>query len=138
MIATATFAQTSSSVDEARTMFTKAIADFNAGDYDAYLSNVADDFEGYTGIFTPLRFEGKAAWSNFIKGLGNYASVTYDQRQPDYRGYGSNTVLCNAYYVFTTVANGGVVETQTGRETTVLVKINGEWKIANYHFSAIF
>ena len=125
-------------VDGARAMFNKALTEFNSANYEAYLSNVADDFEGYTGIYTPFRFVGKTAWSNFIMGLKNYRSATYDQRQPSYRAYGDNTVLCNAYFVFTTIASDGTVDTQSGRETTVLVKINGTWKIANYHFSPIF
>jgi len=138
VVSTTSLAQNSSAVDQAKTTVEKALANFNAHNYEGYFTAIAEDFEGYTGIYTPLRFEGKAAWMNFINGLNNYASATYDSRQPDYRNYGDNTVVCNAYFIFSTVTKGGVSEIQSGRETTLLVKINGKWLIANSHYSPMF
>jgi len=137
-ISAAAFAQNTSAADQARTALEKALVDFNAANYDGYLTAFADDFEAFTGVYSPLLIEGKAAWGQFITGLRNYAAASYEQRQPKYRSYGDNTVVCNSYFVYSTTSKAGVTEVQTGRETTVLIKKDGKWQIANFHFSAMF
>jgi ketosteroid isomerase-like protein len=137
LISATTLAQ-NTAADQARATFEKALGYFNAGNYDAFLTHFADDFEAFTGVYSPLLIEGKAGWGNFINGLRNYASASYVQHQPKYRSYGDNTVICNAYFVYSTTTKAGVTEVQNGRETTVLVKMNGQWMIANFHFSPIF
>lgn len=136
------FASTSSAqvsdTNEALSVLEQVIATFNARDYAAYEQLVADDFEAYTGVYTPLRFVGKASWMAFLRGLDSFASAAYEQRHPECRIYNGDTVLCNAYFVFTTVSKDGVAETQSGRESTTMVKINGKWLLANAHFSALF
>jgi ketosteroid isomerase-like protein len=127
-----------SAVSDARAMFDKALAAFNARDYTAYEAFFTDDVEAYTGVYTPFRFIGKAKWIAFIRGLDAYASVTYEQRHPECRSYNDDTVLCNGYFVFSTVSKSGGVTVQSGRESTTMVKIKGKWLIANYHFSAMF
>ena len=138
IISTATFAQNTTNADQARMTFEKALVDFNAANYDAFLTAFTDDFEAFTGVFSPFRIEGKEAWRKFINGLRNYAAASYEQRHSKYRSYGDNTVICNSYFVYTTTSKSGVTEVQNGRETTVLVKMNGKWLIANFHFSGIF
>jgi hypothetical protein len=137
LFASASSAQVSDT-DEAFSVLEQAIAMFNVRDYAAYEPLVADDFEAYTGVYTPLRFVGKASWMAFLRGLDAFASASYEQRHPECRIYNSDTVLCNAYFVFTTVSEDGVAETQSGRESTTIVKINGKWLLANHHFSALF
>jgi hypothetical protein len=58
-----------SDADQAFSVLEQAIATFNARDYAAYEQLVADDFEAYTGVYTPLRFVGKASWMAFLRGL---------------------------------------------------------------------
>lgn len=128
----------SASTEEARGALERAIARFNAGDYEEYLESFTDDLESFTGIVTPLRWVGVSAWKELIAGLGELASATYEQRDVSYRGYGRDTVLANAYFVFTTVSRAGEVETQTGRASHTLVRENGSWRIANQHYSPMF
>jgi ketosteroid isomerase-like protein len=131
-------AQQAASTSEAKAVLDKALATFNARDYATYETLFTNDVEVYTGVYTPLRFIGKAHWLAFIRGLDAFASASYEQRQPECRSYNGDTVLCNAYFVFTTVTKNGVSQTQSGRESTTVVKINGKWLIANHHFSALF
>jgi len=131
-------AQQSTAATEGQAVLTKAMATFNARNYSAYEALFADDYEAYTGVYTPVRFVGKAQWMEFIRGLDNFAAASYDQRQPVCRAYNSDVVLCNAYFVFSTTTKAGVTEVQTGRESTTVVKIGGRWLIANHHFSPMF
>jgi ketosteroid isomerase-like protein len=131
-------AQQGTAVDEGKAVLDKAIAAFNARDYATYETLFTDDIEVYTGVYTPLRFIGKTQWFAFIHGLDNYAAVNYDQRQASCRAYNNDTVLCNAYFVFSTTTKTGVSEVQTGRESSTMVRVGGRWLIANHHFSANF
>lgn len=131
-------AQQSPAATEVQAMMGKVVAAFNARNYSAYEAFFADDHEAYTGVYTPVRFVGKAQWMQFIRGLDNFAAASYDQRQPVCRAYNSDVVLCNAYFVFSTTTKTGVTEVQTGRESTAVVKIGGRWLIANQHFSRMF
>ena len=127
-----------SAVGDAEAVAAKAVASFNAKDYAAYEPLFTNDVEVYTGVYTPLRFVGKAQWMAFIHGLDNFAGVSYDQRQSMCRAYNNDVVLCNAYFVFTTTTKAGVTTVQTGRESSTLVKAGGKWLIANQHYSAMF
>ena len=127
-----------SSVGDAEAVGAKAATAFNARDYATYEPLFTNDVEVYTGVYTPLRFVGKAQWMAFIRGLDNLAAASYDQRQPVCRAYNNDVVLCNAYFVFTTTTKAGVTTVQTGRESSTLVKSGGKWLIANQHFSAMF
>jgi ketosteroid isomerase-like protein len=127
-----------SPVGDAQAVMAKAVTSFNARDYAAYEPLFTNDVEVYTGVYTPLRFVGKAQWMGFIHGLDNFAASSYDQRQPECRAYNNDVVLCNAYFVFTTTTKAGVTAVQTGRESSALVKSGGKWLIANQHYSAMF
>ena len=127
-----------SAVGDAEAVAAKAVASFNAKDYAAYEPLFTNDVEVYTGVYTPLRFVGKTQWMGFLRGLDNFAAVSYDQRQPVCRAYNNDAVLCNAYFVFTTTTKAGVTTVQTGRESSTLVKSGGKWLIANQHYSAMF
>jgi ketosteroid isomerase-like protein len=131
-------AQQATAAADGQAVLTKAMAAFNARDYAAYEPLFTDDVEVYTGVYTPLRFVGKAQWMGFIRGLDNLAAASYDQRQLVCRAYNSDVVLCNAYFVFSTTTKTGVTEVQTGRESSAVVKVGGRWLIANYHFSRMF
>lgn len=131
-------AQQSTAATEVLAVLAKAVETFNARNYTAYEALFADDHEAYTGVYTPVRFVGKAQWMKFIRGLDNFAAASYDQRQPVCRAYNSDVVLCNAYFVFSTTTKTGVTEVQTGRESSAVVKIGGRWLIANQHFSPMF
>lgn len=136
---TATMSErTSSAADEARAVQDRLIEAFNARRYDDYLDTFTEDLESFTGIATPLRWQGLSSWKELIGGLGELASVTYEQRDATYRAYNDDTVLVNAYFVFTTVSQGGAMERQTGRASHTLVRIDGEWRVANQHYSPMF
>ena len=130
-------AQTSA-VGDAQAVAAKAVTAFNARDYAAYEPLFTNDVEVYTGVYTPLRFVGKAQWMAFVRGLDNFAAVSYDQRQPVCRAYNNDVVLCNAYFVFSTTTKAGVTTVQSGRESSTMVKSGGKWLIANQHYSAMF
>lgn len=127
-----------SAVSDAQAVSDKAAAAFNARDYAAYEPLFTNDVEVYTGVYTPLRFVGKAQWMGFIRGLDNLAAASYDSRQPVCRAYNNDVVLCNAYFVFSTTTKAGVTTVQTGRASSTLVKSGGKWLIANQHYSAMF
>ena len=131
-------AQQSSTVTEAKAVSDKATTAFNSGDYKTYSTYLADDVELFTGVYTPLLFVGKAQVMGFINGLASFAYVNLDARSERCRAYGSETVLCNAYFVFTTVTKSGVTEVQSGRESLTMVKQGGRWMVANMHFSGMF
>jgi ketosteroid isomerase-like protein len=131
-------AQQSNTVTEARAAAEKSTAAFNSGDYKTLATYIADDIELFTGVYTPLLFVGKAQYMAFINGLASYAYVNLDERSQKCRAYGSETVLCNNYFVFTTVTKTGVTEVQTGRESVAMVKQGGRWMVANMHFSGMF
>ncbi len=123
---------------DAMAVMDKSLATFNSGNYTDYGTHISDDIVAYTGVYTPIAFEGKAKWVEFINGLSAYSSVTYDQRQRTCKAYGPDTVLCNAYFVFTTIAKDGKMEVQSGRETSALVRQGGVWKYASMHYSPMF
>ena len=129
---------TNAGAREAKAVLDDAIAAFNARQYDKYLESFTEDLESYTGIVTPLRWDGLSKWKELISGIESLASVTYEQRQATVRSYNDDTVLVNGYFVFTTVSQQGVVETQSGRSSFTLVKIDGDWRIANQHYSPMF
>ena len=131
-------AQQSTAVTEARAVVDKVVTALNSGDYKTFSTYMADDIETFTGVYTPLAFVGKAQWMGFINGLANYAYVNLDERSQRCRAYGSETVLCNGYFVFTTVTKTGVTEVQSGRESLTLVKQGGRWMFANMHYSGMF
>jgi ketosteroid isomerase-like protein len=116
----------------------KAWAAFNSKDYQTFFTYSADDFEMFTGVSTPLLHIGKAHWMEFINSFGSLPSVTYNQQQNSIRIYNGNTALVNGCFVFTVVGNDGNVTTQSGRNSTALVKQNGKWLVVNYHFSSMF
>jgi ketosteroid isomerase-like protein len=131
-------AQQTTAVTEGQAVLVKAIAAFNARNYAAYEPLFTDDVEVYTGVYTPVRFVGKAQWMGFIRGLDNFAAASYDQRQVVCRAYNNDVVLCNAYFVFSTTTKTGVTVVQSGRESSAVVKVGGRWLIANSHFSPMF
>ncbi len=137
-VVASTAASQDAAMDEARAAYDAILVAFNDGDFASYMDGIADDIEAYSGVYTPLRFEGKQAWSDFIGGLEAFAQVRYDRRGATCRTYNDDTLLCNAYFAFTTVTQDGVTETQSGRESTTMVKVGGRWLVANFHFSPLF
>jgi len=131
-------AQQSIAVTEAKAVSDKATTAVNSGDYKTLSTYMADDVEVFTGVYTPLLFVGKAQYMGFINGLANFAYVNLDPRSQRCRAYGSETVLCNGYFVFTTVSKAGVTEVQSGRASSTLVKQGGRWMVANMHYSGMF
>jgi len=131
-------AQQNTAATEGQSVLVKAMTAFNARNYAAYEPLFTDDVEVYTGVYTPVRFVGKAQWMGFIRGLDNFAAASYDQRQLVCRAYNSDVVLCNAYFVFSTTTKTGVTVVQSGRESSAVVKVGGRWLIANHHFSPMF
>jgi ketosteroid isomerase-like protein len=131
-------AQQSTAVTEASVVIDRVLTALNSGDYKTFSTHIADDVEVFTGVYTPLLFVGKAQWMGFVNGLASFAYVNLDQRSQRCRAYGSETVLCNGYFVFTTVTKSGVTEVQSGRESMALVKQGGRWMIANMHYSGMF
>jgi len=116
----------------------KAHEAFNSKDYQTYFTYLADDLEVFTGVSTPLLHIGKTHWMNFINGFASISMVTYSQQQNTVRVYNGNSAVVNGYFVFTIVGNDGNVTTQSGRNSTTLIKQNGKWLVVNYHFSPMF
>jgi uncharacterized protein (TIGR02246 family) len=124
--------------EDAEAVIQKVIDAFNNKDYQTYSTYFADDLEIFTGVSTPLLHIGKTNWMNFINGLGSLPMVNYKQQQNSFRVYNGNTAVLNGYFVFTVVGKDGNVTTQSGRNSTTLVKQNGKWLIVNQHFSPVF
>ena len=111
---------------------------FNSRDFETYFSYLADDLEVFTGVSTPLLHIGKSHWVNFVNGFSSLPMVTYNKQQNSVRVYNANTAVVNGYFVFNVVGKEGSTTTQSGRNSTTLVKQNGKWLIVNYHFSPLF
>ncbi len=116
----------------------KAWDAFNSKDNQTYFTYLADDLEVFTGVSTPLLHIGKPHWMEFVNSFGSLPLVTYNQQQNTIRIYNGNTAVVNGYFVFMIVDKDGSVTTQSGRNSTTLVKQNGNWLIVNYHFSPMF
>lgn len=125
-------------MDAAKAALERLISAFNSRDHDAYEALLTDDVEAFAGVHTPLCFVGKAEWTAFVRSLERFASVKQEVRHATYRAYGGDLVLSNAYFVFTTTASDGTVDVQSGRQSVALVAVDGQWRIANLHFSALF
>jgi ketosteroid isomerase-like protein len=124
--------------EDVEAVINKAAETFSKKDYQSYFAYLADDLEVFTGISTPLLHTGKTHWMDFISGFASLPSVTYAQQQNSTRVYHGNTGIVNGYFVFTVVGKDGNVTTQSGRNSTTLVKQGGKWLIVNYHFSPMF
>ncbi len=124
--------------EDVEAVIKKSYDAFSSKDYQTYFTYLADDLEVFTGVSTPLLHIGKAHWMEFINGFGSLPSVTYNQQQNSIRVFNGNTAVVNGYYVFTVVGNDGNVTNQSGRNSTTLIKQNGNWLIVNYHFSKMF
>lgn len=124
--------------EDVQKAFNDAIRAFNSKDYETYFSYLADNFEAFTGVVTPLLHEGKPHWMSFINGLGELPSVTYNQQQNSMRVFNGDTAVINGYFIFTVVGKDGITTTQSGRNSTTLVKQGGKWTIVNFHFSSLF
>jgi ketosteroid isomerase-like protein len=126
-----------SNIQDAAEAVQNAIDAFNARNFSTYFKLFTSDLESYAGVHTPLRFEGLAAWKEFIDGLA-VGTAHFEQRHPTYRDYNGNTVVANGYFVFTSQMDNGPVQVQSGRHSYTVVKIEGKWLIANQHYSAMF
>jgi ketosteroid isomerase-like protein len=124
--------------EDVEAVVNKAFEAFSKKDYQTSFTYLADDLEVFTGVSTPLLHIGKTHWMDFINSFASLPSVTYVQQQNSTRVYNGNTGVVNGYFVFTVVGKDGHVTTQSGRNSTTLVKQGGKWLIVNYHFSPMF
>lgn len=131
-------AEAQTAAEECEAFYKAGLEKFNSGNYAGYLQDVSEKYQGFSGVVTPFLFADKAAWAGFIMDMKNLRYVNYTQVHPAFRSVAENTVICNSYFIFTTVDANGETSVQNGRQTTVLVKEGGSWKIANDHFSAAF
>ncbi len=125
-------------MDDAIAALDELIAAFNARDYEAYEARLTDDVQGYAGVVTPLRFDGKEAWMDFVRGLDAFTTVKQERRHVQHRSYNEDTFLSNGYFVFTTTSANGQTLVQSGRESYTLIRSDDRWLVANLHFSAMF
>lgn len=125
-------------MDDATATLKSLISAFNARDHASYEALLSDDLVAFAGVVTPLRFDGKQAWMGFVRSLDRFASATQEQRHSASRAYNDDTVVCQGYFVFTTVSKDGAADTQTGRESYTLAMTDGAWRVAALHFSAMF
>lgn len=125
-------------MDDAIAALDGLVGAFNTRDYAAYEALLTEDVQAYAGVVTPLRFEGRDAWMEFVRGLDDFASVKQERRHAQYRAYNDATVISNGYFVFSTTSAGGETQVQSGRESYTLVRIDGRWLVADLHFSAMF
>ena len=66
-------------IEDAAKVVQNAIDTFNARNFSAYFKLFTDDLESYTGVHTPLRFEGLPAWKEFIDGLATAGTAHYER-----------------------------------------------------------
>jgi ketosteroid isomerase-like protein len=111
---------------------------FNTKDKAAYASLLADDFQSFSGVQSPLLYETKASWMSYIEGLWELPSVSYTQQQSSIRVHNGSSAVVNGYYIFKVVRKDGSMTTVSGRATIDVVKLDGKWKVVNYHFSNLF
>jgi uncharacterized protein (TIGR02246 family) len=111
---------------------------FGQGNLDVYIGNFADNAV-FTSAQAGLRFEGKQAirtWFTTLfqdfptrRGLGRHGITRF---------YASDSVaVSNAYNDLAFIDRAGQVSRIASRITTVLVKMNGGWKIVEQHVSQI-
>jgi len=110
---------------------------FNEQDYKTYFSNFVDDNTEFPYVVSPLRHDA-AMWKNFIEGTASLAYVNYHQQDEQVQIYNGNTAIVTAYFKFSWMEKGGMMNYQTGRASMVLVKQSGKWMIAHMHFSKMF
>jgi ketosteroid isomerase-like protein len=113
------------------------LAAFNKQDYKTYFSNFVNDNTEFPYVVSPLRHDA-AMWKNFIEGTASLAYVNYHQQDEQVQIYNGNTAIVTAYFKFTWMEKGGMMNYQTGRSSIVLVKQSGKWMIAHMHFSKMF
>lgn len=124
--------------EDVEAVINKAGDAFSSKDYQTYFTYLADNIEVFTGVSTPLLHIGKPHWMEFINSFSSLPLVTYRQQQNSIRIFNENTAVVNGYFVFTVVGKDGSVTTQSGRNSTTLIKQNGKWLIVNQHFSPMF
>jgi len=124
--------------EDVQALMENGVKAFNAKDKAVYASCLADDFQSFSGVQTPLLYETKADWMNFIEGLWGLPFVSYNQQQSLIRVYNGNSAVINGYYIFKVVNKDGSLTAHSGRATVNVVKSDGKWKIVNYHFSNLF
>jgi ketosteroid isomerase-like protein len=110
---------------------------FNKQDYQNYFSNIVDDNTSFPYVVSPLRYDANM-WRNFIEGTASLAYVNYHQQDSEVQIYSGNTAIVTAYYTFSWMENGGQMNYQSGRASTVLVKQDGKWMAVHQHFSEMF
>jgi ketosteroid isomerase-like protein len=124
--------------EDVRAVLDNTAKAFNSKDKVAYESALADEFQAFTSVQTPLLYETKASWMAFISGLWQLPSVTYNQQQNSIQVYNGDSAVANGYYIFTVVGKDGDATTVSGRATISFAKLHGRWMIVNYHFSNLF
>ena len=110
---------------------------FNKQDYKTYFSTFVNDNTEFPYVVSPLRYNA-AGWKAFIEGTASLAYVNYHQQDEQVQLYNGNTAIVTAYFTFTWMEQGGQMNYQTGRASTVLVKQDGKWMTAHMHFSKMF
>ncbi|MBT8377682.1 MAG: nuclear transport factor 2 family protein [Ignavibacteria bacterium] len=118
-------------------LVSKNIDSFNKQDYKTYISNFVDDNTEFPYVVSPLRHDA-TMWKNFIEGTASLAYVNYHQQDEQVQLYNGNTAVVTAYFKFTWMEKGGMMNYQTGRASMVLVKQSGKWMVAHMHFSKMF
>jgi len=114
-----------------------AVDSFNNIDHQTYLSLFVDDNTAFSYVVSSLLHDA-AAWKAFIMGTANLEYVNYQSQDNLVQVYNDDSAVVTGYYTFKWMEKGGLLQTQNGRATTVLIKKNGKWLIAHMHFSKLF
>lgn len=123
--------------ENVQTVINKAINSYNKHDYQTYFSLFVDDNTEFTGVASSLRHDA-TAWETFIRGAANLEYVNYHSQDNVIQIYNDDSAVVTSYFTFKWKEKGGLLQTQNGRATTVLIKKNGKWLIAHMHFSKLF
>ena len=112
-----------------------AIAAWNAGDVDAIQKHYAPDFTRYGDRGNLL--SGAWGWAGLKTWFESGGKVTVSQvRHTDVQVYG-NTAIVTGYSRLNITRPDGTSRSNTGRNTGVWVKQNGQWKAVHQHASLL-
>ncbi len=123
--------------EDIKVLVDKSAEAFNKQDYKAYWSLFTEDNTEFPYVVSPLRHDA-VTWKAFIEGTKALAYVNYHGQDFEIQTYNGNSAVITSYYTFSWMETGGQMNYQSGRATTVAVKLGGKWLIAHMHFSQMF
>jgi len=123
--------------EDVQSTLNNTINAFGNKDNQAYFAAFADEYNVFTTISSPLRFD-QVAWKGFIESAWQLKFVSYHQQDNVIQIYDGSTAIVTGYYTFKAMPEGGELDTHNGRVSIIMVKQNGKWLTVHMHFSKLF